>query len=224
MSWHPDTPTEYRDAIVTGDARLLADRIPDASIDLIFTDPVYDRIDDYRWLAETARRVLSDGGNLVAFVSPACQVEIANIFIDAGFTWCDFLILRETARRRYNHGRKVVGLYEVAAWASKGANRIGKYTNNFSFVSNGYVRPDKYHDWEKEPTGITHWLSRLSEYVVYDPFTGGGTVPAVCKMLCRHYIASEIDPATAERARERVLMTQPPLFVPVHEQMSMDVA
>ena len=57
-TWHPDIPEEYRNQIVTGDARILAERIPDESIDLIFTDPVYDRIDDYKWLAETAARVL----------------------------------------------------------------------------------------------------------------------------------------------------------------------
>jgi len=51
-------PMEYRNQIVTGDARVLAERIPDESIDLIFTDPVYQNIDDYRWLAETAARVL----------------------------------------------------------------------------------------------------------------------------------------------------------------------
>ena len=39
------------DRIITGDARELAKAIPDESVDLIFTDPVYDRIDDYRWLA-----------------------------------------------------------------------------------------------------------------------------------------------------------------------------
>lgn len=216
--WHPDIPMEYRNQIVTGDARVLAERIPDASVDLIFTDPVYDRIDDYRWLAETAARVLKPGGNLAAFVSPDCQLQVANLFVLAGFTWCDFLILRETARRRYNHGRRIVGLYEVMAWASQGKGRLGKYVNNFAFVSNGYVRPDFYHDWEKLPEGITHWVSRLSEGIVYDPFTGGGTVPAVCKMLGRNYIASEIDPETAERARERVLMTQPPLFVHTEEQ------
>ena len=58
MTWHPDIPQEYRNQIVTGDARELAKRIPDESIDLIFTDPVYDRIEDYEWLAETAARVL----------------------------------------------------------------------------------------------------------------------------------------------------------------------
>jgi ubiquinone/menaquinone biosynthesis C-methylase UbiE len=53
--------------IVTGDARELAQTIPDESVDLIFTDPVYDRMDDYRWLAETAARVLKPDTWLLAY-------------------------------------------------------------------------------------------------------------------------------------------------------------
>lgn len=48
--------------IITGDARELAKQIPDESVDMVFTDPVYENIDDYRWLAETAARVLKPGG------------------------------------------------------------------------------------------------------------------------------------------------------------------
>ena len=58
----------------------------------------------------------------------------------------------------------------------------------------------------------------LPSAIVADFFTGGGTVPAVCKMLNRHYLAFEIDPDTADLARERVRQTQPPLPGLVVEQ------
>lgn len=54
--------------------------------------------------------------------------------------------------------------------------------------------------------------------VVLDPYGGSCTVPAVCKMLGRRYLAFEIDPGVAQMARERVRNTQPPLFVPQPEQ------
>ena len=57
--------------------------------------------------------------------------------------------------------------------------------------------------------------------MIFDPFTGGGTVPAVCKMLGRNYLAFEIDPTTADNARLRVQNTQPPLFVLQPEQAEM---
>lgn len=197
--------------IITGDSRLLAQSIPDESIDLVFTDPVYENIQDYIWLAEVSKRVLVSGGNLVAFVSPDKQLEIGNLFVNSGFTWCDNLILRETARRRFNHGRKIVGLYEVAVWVSKGSARIGKYVNNFSFVSNGYIKSDKHHDWQKEVKGITHWIERLSVDVVADFFAGGGSIPAACVSVGRSFIASEINQKNVDIARRHVLATQPPL-------------
>ena len=61
------------DTIVTGDARELAQALPDESIDLIFTDPVYWQIDDYAWLAELAARVLKPGGNVLAYAGHVQQ-------------------------------------------------------------------------------------------------------------------------------------------------------
>ena len=68
-------------------------------------------------------------------------------------------------------------------------------------------------------------IDRLTETenVVWDPFTGGGVVPAVCKQLGRRYLAFEIDPKTADMARERVRNTQPPLFVPEPEQPQLEL-
>ena len=43
-------------------------------------------------------------------------------------------------------------------------------------------------------------------------------------MLGRRYLAFEIDPDTAEMARERVRMTQPPLFVPEPQQLELEMA
>lgn len=77
MTWHPDMPMEYRNAIVTGDARELASAIPDESVDLIVTDPPYNvgkdygaEVDDsladeeylewYRWICSESYRVMRD--------------------------------------------------------------------------------------------------------------------------------------------------------------------
>jgi len=42
-------------------------------------------------------------------------------------------------------------------------------------------------------------------------------------MLGRRYLAFEIDPDSAELARERVRNTQPPLFVPQPEQATLNM-
>ena len=80
------------------------------------------------------------------------------------------------------------------------------------------------HGWSKPPLILEYYIKGMSNgnNVLLDPFTGGGTVPAVCKMLGRRWLAFEIDPDVAERARERVRMTQPPLFAPEPEQLGME--
>jgi len=45
----------------------------------------------------------------------------------------------------------------------------------------------------------------------------------VAKSFERRYIGFEIDPEVAEMARQRVVNTQPPLFVPTEEQLPMDL-
>jgi hypothetical protein len=110
---------------------------------------------------------------------------------------------------------KVFSNWQALVWAHRGAGFPLRPVSDVVFASSS--GPMMFHRmWAKNVTPIIHWLSRFSEggYSVFDPFTGGGTVPAVCKMLGRNWIAFEIDPATAEKARERVALTQVPLWVP----------
>ena len=84
-----------------------------------------------------------------------------------------------------------------------------------------------YKDLKLKPlsveNAIERWIDSFTNpnATILDPFTGGGTVPAVCKMLHRNYLAFEIDPATADMARKRVAETQPPLPIVYHEQMEL---
>ena len=81
------------------------------------------------------------------------------------------------------------------------------------------------HHWHKGTAKISRWLGHYSRVGAFmlDPFCGGGSMPAACKMLGRRWLAFEIDPDVAERARERVRMTQPPLPGLVVEQTEMEL-
>jgi DNA modification methylase len=244
-------PEEYRNAIVTGDARVLAGRVPDESVDLIFTDPVYQNIADYQWLAETAVRVLAgrvpDESVDLIFTDPVYQniadyqwlAETAVRVLkpdSACLCWCGIGYLPETldalraAGLKYRwrlvlrplfghgsgqwHGRLQVGTKELL-WYEKGKSKL--YNAIFDLLA---VRHSEQaglqvngSTWGKSLTATRWYLSAFTRPndIVFDPFTGGGTVPAVCKMLDRRYVAFEIDPDTAELARQRVQSTQPPL-------------
>jgi DNA modification methylase len=208
--------------IVTGDARELAKSIPDESVDLIFTDPVYSNIDDYRWLAETASRVLRPEGHLLAWQNVRYWYDTATQLKEKLFERYTFVLTRSNACVGTN-GTYVLQLWTPLLWYSK-QDKVKPIVKPRDSIDVPMISGDSaLHQWQKPIKAISYWLKCFSHpgATILDPFTGGGTVPAVCKMLSRNYLAFEIDPETAEKARERVLLTQPPLFVPQPEQLSL---
>ena len=208
--------------IVTGDARELARAIPDESVDLIFTDPVYDRIDDYRWLAETAARVLKPDSACLAFYGIGYLPDTHTALSSAlNYRWR--LVIRSLFGPGSGqwHGRLQVGAKEIA-WYEKGRSKLLESIYDTMVVSHNQQAGLSVNGstWGKTVAEIDRYISAFafSGAIVFDPFTGGGTVPAVCKMLHRNYLAFEIDPATADLARERVRNTQPPLPLEMPQQ------
>ena len=214
-----DTP---ENGIYTGDARELAKAIPDASVDLIFTDPVYDRIEDYRWLAETAARVLRLTGAVLVWSNGKWHHRNTCWLEDGGLCW-RYTFANVMVGGPQPMCGKIIAKSNRVLWLDRNNDsRMAKYLADGLITTN---RNDlaKGFKWSKSPR-MTADAMRCFLGIVLDPFVGGGTVPAVCKMLGRRYLAFEIDPDTAELARERVRNTQPPLFVPepVQQEMRLD--
>jgi hypothetical protein len=82
---------------------------------------------------------------------------------------------------------------------------------------------EDWHIWRKNIKGVRDWMNSFVAVggIVFDPFTGGATIPAAAKTLSIDYIAFEIDPDTAANARERVRLTQPPLPLVMPEQLEL---
>ena len=97
----------------------------------------------------------------------------------------------------------------------------GKFTDIWSGpLMNG---ANKKHISEK-PKWISDRMILASSKrgsIVVDMFTGSGAISARAYQLQRYFIAFEIDPATADMARQRVAETQPPLPIVYHEQMEL---
>jgi adenine-specific DNA-methyltransferase len=213
--------------ITTGDARELSASIPDASVDLIFTDPVYERIEDYTWLAETAARVLKpDRACLVWIATPQLE-NIMAAMAGHGLTYRWQLIHYKPGRVKQKFGAAGYCKYEILLWYDKGRLPQRRWMDVFqSMPFQSKLVMDLSHEWAKDPDALAAVVEHFSKprWLVYDPFTGGGTVPAVCKILHRDYIASEIDGAKAERARARVAATQAMHPVFLEEQTAFEVA
>ena len=210
--------------IETGDFRELSKDIADDSIDLILTDPVYDRIDDYRDLSRLAARVLKPNTSLLAFYG-------------GGYPWLCMEALGESLRYRWTLNYYVAGKsvkllgYNLFAhttplyWYVKGNGVPHRRIVDTRRMTPRHDRLDNSsnHEWNKHPEFIAYYLEAFTQPgdLVLDSFCGGGTIPAVCKMLGRNCIGHEIDPETAKAARKRVEETQPPLFALQGEQLAL---
>ena len=217
-----DTP---ENGISTGDARELAKAIPDESVDLIFTDPPYPKeyLYLYEWLATEGRRVLKSGGSLMALCGHAYLPTILDFMREhLEYHWlnCQY---QPTATATATFWPKMVFIrWKPVIWFTS-----GKYTKRY-IIQDG-IAPQgfdkRYHAWGQPVDSAVYWLERHLEReksaITFDPLTGGGTVPAICKMLSRSYLAFEIDPEIAQVARDRVRDTQPPLPMVYEEQAAL---
>lgn len=209
--------------IITGDARELCKEIPDESIDLVFTDPPYLReyLPLYSWLSEECARVLKPGGMLLTY-SP--QYHLYDVMTRLGehltFHW-QYITLSNGARRAIRV-KKIFAGYKPLLAFSKGLARIHRYSFD---VWTGTGKDKRFHKWGQDESTSRYYISTcsLEGDTVWEPFTGGGTVPYVCKQLHRNFIAYEIDPAAADIARKRLETVQPFLFQQEIEQLDLAI-
>jgi DNA modification methylase len=210
-------PNDENQGVYAGDARQLSWVIPDESISLVFTDPIYDRIDDYRWLAETSARVLKPDSACVVWCSKVklsdCQRAMEKYLNYQ--TTLFYTVMAKNVKPAWHIG--------IMSWTTpclvfaKGRYKCEPFLVDTWITSNG---PQSRFAWQKNTPVSIKWIDSFNKHrgIVVDPFTGSGSFPAACKILGMPWLAFEIDPQTAEDARQRVRQTQLPLPGLVAEQ------
>jgi hypothetical protein len=193
------------DGLYLGDFRKIGDKIPDASVDLIFTDPPYDRkaIELYDGLGEFAARVLRPGGSLIAYIG---QIQLPDAVADLSrhlrYWWtCSCYHSGPTLLRMNEYG--IVNGWKPMLWFVKETR--GDKTTFVNDVATG-TREKSHHDWQQSESEARYFIELLTEKdaFVVDPFCGGGTTPVACIGLGRKWAAFEIDEANLSRASERI--------------------
>lgn len=204
--------------IVTGDARQLAPSIADGSIDLVFCDPIYQNIEDYAWLAQTALRVLKPGGVCLAWCSVPNAAPCQQAMERAGLGFVYWLFYTVTAKTwRLNR-------YQLFCWTTP---CLWLRKSGEDMQLSGWI-PDTYHDntvisaanpqgsftWNKNTSVLIKWIEQFSRPgdLIYDPFAGTGSIPIACRMTDRRFLASEILPERADEARSRLAATPAYMF------------
>lgn len=197
------------DGLYLGDFREIGHKIPDASVDLIFTDPPYDRkaIELFDGLGEFAARVLRPGGSLIAYIG---QIQLPDAVADLSkhlrYWWtCSCYHSGPTLLRMNEYG--IVNGWKPMLWFVKETR--GDKTTFVNDVATG-TREKTHHDWQQSEAEARYFIELLTEPdgFVVDPFCGGGTTPVACIGLGRKWAAFEIDEANLARASERIAEAQ----------------
>lgn len=211
--------------LVTGDARELAESIPDSSVDLVFCDPIYSDIEAYRWVGEISARVLKPGKSCLVWGTVRGQLDQILALRESGLVFNGILNLIMWGRggTPTGPGGNFILKNTPCFWMSKDitwpCNRVWSISTTTTLTN-----LPKYHKWSKDPGTVIRWIHGYTQPgdIVFDPYTGGGVVPACSKTIDRRYLAFEIDPDIAQAARYRILDTQPPLLLPEPIQFELE--
>ena len=218
-------PERLRNTVTHGDAWELLAELPSGSIDLIFTDPVYENTADYKRLHREADRLLTPGGFLLAFQdSRFLQETLWTVGETKTLPYQDLIIWFKNNQSKILYSVVGKSVYVPAiVYSRPGANRTrpGFCFNlrGFSWITNTNFK------WSKPIGFITYYVDGLCPPggVVLDPFCGGGTMGAGAKISGKDYICFERDAETAAIAQERIEQQQRPLVSVPPVQKELDL-
>jgi len=174
--------------------------VPDASVDVVMTDPPYPN--RMNLFPDT----LVDG---IAMLYLACKK--AKSFVV--FFWNPFDIppppagWHEVARNVWHKPdcRSITHYEVITVWSKEPRQKVSRV---WTIPILDYR---SLHDWKPHPTQkpvrlLRYLLEQVTKEgdLVLDPFIGTGTTAVACKQMKRHYIGIEIDPKYAEIAEKRL--------------------
>ena len=185
--------------IQLGDCQVLGESVCADSVDLIITDPLYAReaLPLYGWLGRFAARVLKPGAYLFAYGATMFQREVMTELDASGLTyfWQDIILHSGSQPRIWS--LKLMSSYKPVFIYTKGEPSIRPWRA----TAHNCKQDKRYHRYGQ---GMEFPIKLIEMYtqpgaLICDPFSGGGTVAAVCKLTHRNFVGFEKD-ATAHQA------------------------
>ena len=184
----------------------LAGKIKPGSVDILLTDPPYQKGDQklFEDLGAFAGKVLKPGGSLLCMAGNMyLPVWINSVLKEKALKW-HFLIHYAfdgpTARL---FARSVCVGAKPVLWFVKGQYK-GKWINNSVRREGSFDQ--KYHKWEQSVEGMHAIWKKFQPagQLVCDPFVGGGASALAAYHEGCHFIGGDIDKAAADTTQGRL--------------------
>lgn len=198
--------------VLLGSSRDLIEQLEPWSVDMILTDPVYDQVDDYRWLANVGQRYLKDGASLLAFFSPKYGCEIREAMSQyLTFVWQLNYVIRAKTQRLIAYN--LFTWNTPVMWFAKGRGKALDRIPDTFIQDNSPAQGG--HRWNKNVPVLEYWINAFTRPgdLVLDPFCGGGSTLVAAKQAGRAWLGFERDGASAALAAERVAAASERMFV-----------
>ncbi len=191
--------------IITGDFREVMAEMETDSVDMVFTDPPYDRaaVPMYEDLARLSARVLRPGGSLLCYAGHYALPDLFALMTPHLKFWWPIALFYSGAARRLP-GKFVFIEWKPVLWFVK-EFRAGERLVSDSFRCQ--QAPEKVlHEWEQGQAEAEYYIDTITEpgALVLDPFCGSGTTCAAALAKGRRTIGIEVDPNRAAVARGRL--------------------
>jgi site-specific DNA-methyltransferase (adenine-specific) len=183
-----------------GDFREVLEDVPDASVDLVLTDPPYPAEFLPLWsdLAVFAKRVLKPTGMLAAMSGQAHLPDVVSLLGEhMEYRWTMAYLMAGSAN--LVHARKV-----LTQW--KPVLVYGSTERRLHDVVRSPGEDKEHHEWGQSEGGMIALIEALADpgQVVCDPFVGGGTTAVVALRHGCSFIGAEIDPEAHTTALARL--------------------
>jgi len=205
LSGLPVTPPELPDEVTLyeGDFAVVGQQIPDASVDLIVTDPPYGRdfLPALEPLGALAGRVLKPGGSLVVMSGQSCLPEVLHTLQrHLRYQWT--LSYRFAGPGIAVWGPHIHNHWRPVVWCTRGPYD-GFWQGD---VLQGDGKDKRYHAWGQSLGVFVALIERLSlpGDLVLDPACGGGTTGAAAVTTKRRFLGIDRDPEAIAITRARL--------------------
>ena len=203
-SEHLSDSTKCR--LICADVRDASQYLEPNSVDVIITDPPYNReaVPLYESLALLARHSLKDGGSLVVMTGQSYLPEVITAIAPHLSYYWTLAYLTPGGQSPRLWAKQVNSFWKPLLWFVKGS-----YDGNYlGDVAKSIVNDNdkRFHDWGQSESGMLDIVHRFTMpgQLVVDPFAGAGTTALACLAGERRFIGFDCDEQVLRIATRRV--------------------